>query len=318
MVPNQFITTLLVFLIAAFIGLTIIQIVDSRMSDISINMPKITLPPQHITIKMQDSQNPQNPPKPFTVKQESPNTYQLTKPDIHYNTLKTLVKTQNQKGGAGEAAAETEATGDKQVICKSELFPRQYDSSKYRSQSKNIVAPPVTVPKPSRDHQSRPAPYPRNKKELDKVQNITYYKNPKDMTPEQVLKFKNNGKFINMTVKDYENWLLLFRDEPQNLTGFHRGNLKILLRGGDLTASDLPAVTPLPRTSDHEYIEKVSQGTYVQDNIPQPENLGYQASNYDMEVGSSIKERTMKHLAYINPDEPLKTWILTHESNQKL
>jgi hypothetical protein len=69
----------------------------------------------------------------------------------------------------------------------------------------------------------------------------------------------------------------------------------------------------LPPKSDHEYTAKLAAGTL--DNVPQPDTLGFLPFNYDVNVGSE-PNRSMRHLDFINPDEPMKTWVLTSESKQ--
>ena len=130
------------------------------------------------------------------------------------------------------------------------------------------------------------------------------------MTSEQLVKFQQRAKFSNMTVKDYQNWLNTFKNNPGRLTGFHRANLKVLLRGGSLDPSDMPQRTHIPDNSYDQYT-KLLHGQ-VEDNIPQPEFLGYQPHNYEEQIGNPLeRNRSLRHLDYVNPDEPMKTWILT-------
>ncbi len=186
----------------------------------------------------------------------------------------------------------------------------KFNSKQYKS-DKTALTYTGQTPRPNSDHSERPAPYPRSRPVIKSPSAATYYKSPRDMTVIQLAKFKNKAKFEHMSITDYENWLNLFHETPQQLTGFHRSNLRVLARGGHLTLNDMPRVYPLPDKSDHEYMEMMARGTV--DNIPQPEYLGYKPSNYETQFGASSKDnRSLKHLAFINPDEPLKTWILTH------
>ena len=298
MVNSNFISFIIICLISSFIGLTVVKIVDYRLSDIAIKMPAITLPPQHITIKIDDSVSI-IPEIQFRSKTA------LVKPlnsRAQYNTLSTLT----QQGGA---------TDDQ--ICKKDLLPprTEYNKNNYKSESRAVVNVGKTPPDSS-DHLSRPAPYPRAPQTTTEPprsgRGESYYKDTAEMTPEQIIKFKNKANFYNMTLLDYTNWLNMFQSEPEKLSGFHRSNLRILLRGGELQQNDMPRSMPLPRKSDHEYNEKTSRGTF--DNIPQPEYLGYKAHNYEDQIGAvANKNRSLTHLAFINPDEPMKTWILTRQ-----
>jgi hypothetical protein len=77
----------------------------------------------------------------------------------------------------------------------------------------------------------------------------------------------------------------------------------------------LPRVHPVPAKAEHEYMKIISQGTL--DNISQPEfsNPGIQPSNYDVDMGA-LFNRSLRHLDFVNPDEPMKTWVLTRESTK--
>lgn len=198
----------------------------------------------------------------------------------------------------------------------------KFDHSKYSS-TKRAMKYTGKTPQPNVDHASRPAIYFNNLKLNFKNLNLenlkstskstTYYMDPTQMNAAQLAKFKLKAKFENMTVADYTNWLLTFKDEPETLAGFHRGNLRIIMHGGKLRRNDMPRITKLPLTAQQEYTKTLSQG--ILDNVPQPEYLGYMPYNIDFQVGSieNIKNRNLRHLDFINPDEPLKTWIITHE-----
>jgi hypothetical protein len=298
-------------LLAAFIGLLIVKIVDSRLKDISINMPTVNLPP--ININMGAAEGPQ----------------------VTIGSLGTAAPALTQKGGAvtlkeyvvkGKDASANEQL---KIIPTVDLpafdtLPQgcrdrtRYIASRYESDKTPLIYKGIT-PEPSYAHNESPAPYPRNPSALiakpDPRSNLSsqYYLAPQAMTPAQLDKFKFKAAFDKMTVVDYTNWLLLFKTESEKLSGFHRANLRLLLRGGKLTYEDLPRVSPLPPKSDHEYTAKLAAGTL--DNVPQPDTLGFLPFNYDVNVGSE-PNRSMRHLDFINPDEPMKTWVLTRESKQ--
>jgi hypothetical protein len=287
---KDIISIIVVMLISSLIGLIIVKTIDAHLSAISINMPAINLPEQKITVKIDDSSHIPSGTSSVNGAAKVGN--------IIYNSLDSLKP--KQTGGQGISTT-----------------PREFNPLRYRSESKSISRPTIVVPLPSADHNSRPALYPSNEQStvepplaIDRI--ATYYRDPKDMTPAQLIKFQEKAKFTNMTVNDYENWLLTFRNMPEKLVGFHRSNLKVLLRGGHLTPDDMPSRTVIPNSARDQYTNIMNN--HVDDNIPQPEFLGYQPSNYENQIGSPSKNnRNLRHLDYINPDEPLKTWILTRQ-----
>ena len=257
----------MVLLIAALVGLTIVKVVDHRLGEVSINMPKITLP--RIAVYL------------------------------------------DREGGVSGRVIQSGGAADTDSICTPSERRDTYDKQRYKSRIVPITNDGIT-PEPSSDHRERPAPYdvalPTNQVPEIPVADDTHYLSPSDMTPEQLNKFKNKAHFEKMTLGDYENWLWVHRETPAKLTPFHRANLRIILRGGTLTEADRPRVLARPLTAKERYEQL---GIPADLPYPQPEFLGYQPSNYEAEVGSR-PERSLSHLAFINPDEPLKTWELTH------
>lgn len=287
----DYVSVIIVFLISSLIGLSITKIVDSRLSDISINMPAVNLPTQEITVQIINDKHDTTEHKGKIV----------------YNSLDSL------HTGGGSAT----------TLCKKDIPSARgtYNYVDYNSKAGPSKSSTV-VPDDSKDHNSRPAAYPRDTPamvepiEPSDLHGTTYYIDPKDMSAAQLAKFQHKAKFEHMTIKDYENWLLTFRQTPEKLAGFHRGNLRILARGGSLVDSDMPKRTAVPPTSQQQYTEIIN--TPIDDNVPHPEFLGYQPSNFEDQIGASVnKNRDLRHLDYINPDEPLKTWILTRTEKPK-
>jgi hypothetical protein len=288
--------TVIITLVTILIGLTLVKIVEARLSDVSINMPRIT-------INLPDSGN---------MLGGAGST-----PAAYPKTAETVIP--------GEAGP---LTADNDTLCRANIKPPRFDSKAYRSRSMAIVPPSIRVPEASRYPVEIPAPLPRDmnaalaEPEPPRAlagESVRYYKDPDSMTPEQRLKFKNRAKLANMTVADYEAWLMLHREEQERLSGLHRENLRILLRGGRLRVDDMPKSYPLPHKSDYEYLEKVMSSPYASQNIPQPESHGYYASNFDSLAPGGKYEpevRTLKHLAYVNPDQRMKTMELTHVSHR--
>ena len=69
----------------------------------------------------------------------------------------------------------------------------------------------------------------------------TNYKNPKDMSADQKLRFKNLRSISRMTIKDYKRWLLLNKSTPGKLSEIHNKNLSKILSNEKLTIADLPS-----------------------------------------------------------------------------
>lgn len=290
-------------LLAVLIGLTVVKVVEARMTDISINMPTIKFPQQRITVQVQEP--PVSGAAPALVQKKG---------TVVYNSLDTLRS--GQVGGDGSNEGKE---GKEGMVCKKTLPEARthFDAEKYRSQSKAMPKPTAqAAPLPSQSARAGAyaAPYPRPTPVLTEptpTAGKTYYKDPKDMTADQLAKFQQRAKFENMTVQDYQNWLLTFKDNPGRLTGFHRGNLKVLVRGGQLDQHDLPQRTRVPDSSLDQYTQ-ILHGQMPLSNIPHPEYLGYQPHNFEQQIGQPTTNRDLRHLDYVNPDEPLKTWILTH------
>lgn len=109
----------------------------------------------------------------------------------------------------------------------------------------------------------------------------TNYKDPKDMTQEERQRFKWKYR-SNMTLQDYKNWLYLYKDEIENLRQHHRRNLLKLLRGGQLTDRDLPAVQLKPPTDAADYFQKMYKGGKISVHFPDNDSplIGYNYNQY--------------------------------------
>jgi hypothetical protein len=210
-------------------------------------------------------------------------------------------------------------SGGSPMICRKDIPPSRshYDEKMYLSSSGPVKKDSDNHLKNSVD----PSLVPKTKPEkvgIEANANIEeddrFYLSPDKMSTAQKAKFMWYAKIEKMTLTDYRDWLLMFKDKLQHLNAFHRANLRIIMRGGELEKDDMPKKYPLPPNSDHEYNIKVSQGGF--DNITQPEYLGYQPINYDEIIGGDLEgeiNRSIKHLDFVNSDEPMKTWILSRE-----
>ena len=132
----------------------------------------------------------------------------------------------------------------------------------------------------------------------------TYYKDPKDMTPDQLQKFKWRARVYKMTPQDYMNWLLLYQDDPDALAPQHLENLHRVMNGELLKNADVPREHSLPPLTAREYFEKIAQ--IDQQLIPQEPNTGDSQipANY-MEYSQFERPQNLKHLDDYDHDEKL-------------
>lgn len=70
-----------------------------------------------------------------------------------------------------------------------------------------------------------------------------YYKDPKEMSPEQIIKFKKRAKLEKMTLGDYKNWLTLFKHDQESLPNRHLANFQRLMMGQIIY--DIPLSDPV-------------------------------------------------------------------------
>ncbi len=101
----------------------------------------------------------------------------------------------------------------------------------------------------------------------------TNYLDPKDMTNEERLSYKNTYP-SNMTLQDYVNWLLLYKNEQQYLSIEHVKNLKKILRGEILiySAGILPPPTKIsPPLTSSDYFDNL----YINKNVISNPQIGF-------------------------------------------
>jgi hypothetical protein len=104
------------------------------------------------------------------------------------------------------------------------------------------------------------------------------YRDPKDMSESERRRFKSKYRG-NMTLQDYKNWLMLYKDDPENLRERHQQNFRVLMQGGQLTMKDVPALAIQAPTDAADYFQQM----YKDGNIAVifPENEGpYVGANY--------------------------------------
>tara|TARA_B100001248_G_scaffold248043_1_gene220002 strand:- start:1889 stop:2590 length:702 start_codon:yes stop_codon:yes gene_type:complete len=129
-----------------------------------------------------------------------------------------------------------------------------------------------------------------NKVKIDKkfqTYGPTNYQDPNDMTQEQRLSFKYSYP-NNMTLQDYVNWLILYKDEQKNLSKEHVINLQKLLIGEKLEyiAGILPPPTKTspPLTSKDYFDNLYITNTFIKNpriyNITNSSSGNMMAYNY--------------------------------------
>ena len=199
--------------------------------------------------------------------------------------VKSQNQSQNQKGGNS-------------TVCTKSIDPRtRFDTDKLKSKAESVKKVyPKEIPVS--------AGQPLVKAKNNKTDIISYYINPVEMTPGQIVKFKQFAKPYKMTLTDYSRWLLLFKDDPENLERMHRDKLLILVRGGQLTKDDLPVKQQHKPPQDGS--DWWNSHFSYNKNIPAPEvpgnKLAYNYADYQYHEDP----KNLKHMTYINPDELIK------------
>lgn len=273
---NYIIITVIIVMLSYALGLIIVQTVDHRLSNISINMPEIKVPRANVVVKMGNNM------KTVTATSSADQLYYQVRPKNKGIRI-------TQTGGAAS-----------KLCNKSE--PRHFDSKAYKSESAKATAPAKTNPTEDAIVHSLPATYP-HKSEAVNTRDIeegdgTHYKDPAEMTPEQQVKFKNKAKYSKMTLRDYQNWLRLFTDDPHNLSQSDRKNLR---RVDSLTVDDIPK-TPIPDAQQN--YDKLLHTTHkLSPDITQPSDV-LAANSFDFD--QFMPSKRLKHMTHFNPDEDLK------------
>ena len=310
---------LITFLVAYAVGLTIVNTVDHRLSNISINMPEIHLP--------KPVSRPEIMAENYIIRPTVKKIKVLDPPAGEANFPKPTERNdQTNKCQQGGSSAEENRDEPKQLGSRSCTVPptREFDSQLFKSESK-----PVEPTKPERRpdlhvmKHSIPASFPSDQNcdsgihedQLKSGQLVpTYYRDPKDMTLAQRTKFRNRAKIHKMTVLDYENWLLLFREDPQTLDPVHRKRLRMLQRGDRLRATDIPDPAPkeVPPTAETRFntkfrglIENDGPLETADDSHDSSRKVLLHAANHT-EYDHYMPPKSLKHLSILNPDEHKK------------
>ncbi len=278
---NITIVFLLTIVFGYLLGLAIVNTVDRRLSDISINMPKINLPRQNIQIKLapKSISNHSNLDSSFESVQinnqftpyraQLDQSFQLKSPQ---SPIKPLKPTPIHEGFVNPNDTDL-------------IQPTQIPSQPTSPNPNVIIDPDVDLVK-IKSKLPKPPLNSNIKCEKDSDCNVvfgngqnkclssgqcycnsgsgtfchygpTYYKDPKDLTDRQVQKFKYKANFDKMTVQDYYNWLMLFEDEPEKLAPRHLYNLKQIQKGIRLELKDVPRERLPPPLSAQDYFDQL-------------------------------------------------------------
>jgi hypothetical protein len=121
------------------------------------------------------------------------------------------------------------------------------------------------------------------------------YRDPKDMSPDELRRFKSKFR-NNYTLQDYKNWLLLYKNDPENLREQHRLNLRLLLQGANLTPKDVPHMRIRPPTNASDYFQKMYKGGNIAVQFP---------DNDSPYVGANFRE----YDEFVPPENVANSWI---------
>lgn len=295
---------IIAFLVAYILGLVIVGTVDNRLSDISINMPEIKLPHRILA----DGSTYYRIMPPF--QSGGAKNVKANSRDRHARKKEHDEAVSEQKKGIPNLQADLMQTS----VCKLDSPRGHYQSKQFKSEITGQINRIPSTPSEHPIMKSLQVAYPHadqsDQKNISGLVNPnsalvpTYYLDPAGMTVAQRIKFKKHAKFSNMTVLDFENWLMLYRKDPENLPNALRPSLRRLLKGERLTSSDIPKdILRVPPTAEQSFGSNIR---LPEDPVPESETGGMiNAANFE-DYDQYMPPKNMKHLAHINPDEPDK------------
>ena len=280
--------------LGAILGLSILRTVDTRLSEVSINIPQIKIPRVKVEWPKQIESLPSFAKKDFYGSLQENYAPMMTGGAKDEADKGDILYKKSSKDDNNRASRNKQDLSDGSTELRKQLdgpdFKRQRDvmnNSNYYLAAQQMEShkvsnyPPIH---PHRSHQdidhheanrqylgrpkkrsSKCAPHqyigdgyldqPCNDSKPILYEGQQHYKNPVEMTERQVLKFKQNAKFDKMTARDYMNWLSLYANEPEILTPHNRKMLKRFKKRIPLTERDIPRETRLPKNSRELYNE---------------------------------------------------------------
>lgn len=223
---STWITNLLIFffviILAMVFGMTIVNVVDKRLSEVTIKIPK-----QEVVVNMPTESSPQYSSSPSSSSSSSfPSPSSTPSP---FSTVEGF-------------------TSDHTLHSK----PQKPSPSPQKSKSNHNLTPFTngneSVCTKQHAHGSGVGGLCQY--------GPTNYAYPPDMSPTDRQIFKMTYP-ANMTLQDYINWLWLYQNTPDLLTKDHRKNFEALKRGMVLSYSDMPSSKNSPPLNSEEYFDKL-------------------------------------------------------------
>jgi hypothetical protein len=302
-------------LVAYFVGLMVTQIVDRKLGEIEIRMPKINIPEQQrnpdniilqiskdrVKVKRTKDKDCDKVDKLDPLKIDAhPNYIRSLDTNEHFLNVDfgeddTMISDVNRNVKVDSANRVKEIIVDEldyPIIVETETPPTEIRSKIgcVRDEDCNVVnggGKNVCKADGSCYCLSGSGPFCQY--------GPTNYKDPKDMTPDERKRFKFKYR-NNMTLQDYKNWLYLYKDEIENLKQHHRRNLIKLMKGGALTERDVPAIRLKPPTDAADYFQKMYKGGKISVHFP---------DNDSPLVGANYNQYT----DFIPPENAASSWI---------
>lgn len=293
-------------LVIYLIALSVATVVDHKIGDIKIQMPKIQITPQIYKEAFENTYLPPNSPPTSSNTPKGPGepdvndldsdrvfdelneTFQ--KPNVITHKQTVLIPQADYTTRVAEQTALETLTGKKRDISQPPKTKKVIGCTKdsdcniVNGDGKNVCKSDGTC-------------HCLSGSGLFCQYGPTNYKDPKDMTPEELDRFKYKYR-NNFTLQDYKNWLMLYKDDAQHLRHHHRENLKILLRGGQLTERDLPAIRIKPPMDPADYFQKMYEGGKISVHFPEESATGAMLGYNYSDFGD-----------FIPPEKAENTWI---------
>lgn len=256
-----------VILVGIVIGMAIVFVISRKMNDISINMPKVNLPPQELVIRVDNS--PGNSGENFSI--SGPNV-RIVKKSSHEEDVML------SKSSRGKESSESSKEKFETTNVKSEYCANDSDCNNVHGDGTNICKKDGTCHCILGDgvlcH-------------LGKMN----YKHPSKMTKEEQGLFKQAYR-SNFTLQDYQNWLLMYKNDSHNLRSHHRVNLYKIMVGKKLT--DLPVLRVKQPVTTDEYFKKMYKNGKI--------SVQFKSGN---ETGGLLEYNTRDYSNHLTPPADL-------------
>lgn len=253
------------------------RLLDKKIGDIRVNVPKINVQPPNVVVRMsgggmsgsQETTCVQEAPPQKPPKLSHPNAVQL-----HESFLN--VKFDDPKKNEPKTASIEDELGCKPIVVNTSTPPtnpritvgctKDADCNIVNGDGKNVCKSDGTCSCIGGGSGQFCHYGPVN------------YRDPKDMNEAERRRFKSQYR-TDMTLQDYKNWLMLYREDPDDLRAEHRNNLRVLLQGGQLNMKDIPAISVKAPTDAADYFQQMYKDGNVA--VIFPENEGpYVGANY--------------------------------------